>query len=101
MHENRAHPRKTAGGISFLGYRVFPDYILLKKPNVRRFSARMKRYAGQYRREAVRLKAFRQSLMSWIGYAAFADSFRLRRILFYKMRTVSYTHLTLPTIYSV
>jgi retron-type reverse transcriptase len=83
----RLHPAKSVifpvgQGIRFLGYRVFPTHRLLAKENVRRFRRRLRKMQGQYARHEISLAHARQRVMSWIGHARQADTFRLRRRLF-------------------
>jgi retron-type reverse transcriptase len=83
----RLHPKKSVifpvkDGIRFLGYRVFPTHCLLPKENVRRFRRRVRTMQHEY---AVGLASFAeiyQRLMSWVGHAKQADTYRLRCRLF-------------------
>jgi retron-type reverse transcriptase len=83
----RLHPAKSvvfpvSQGIRFLGYRVFPTHRLLAKENVWRFRRRLRRLQSQYARHEISLAHARQRVMSWIGHARQADTYRLRRRLF-------------------
>jgi retron-type reverse transcriptase len=83
----RLHPRKNtifpvAEGIRFLGYRVFPAHRLLVKENVWRFLRRVRRMQQDYSDGNTTLPEIRQRLMSWIGHASHADTYRLRHDLF-------------------
>jgi hypothetical protein len=83
----RLHPAKTvvfpvADGIRFLGYRVFRTHRLLVKENVWRFRRRLRKLQEQYTRNEISWHELRQRVMSWIGHARQADTFRLRERLF-------------------
>jgi len=86
-HRLRLHPTKNAifpvtQGIRFLGYRVFPTHRLLIRENVRRFRRRAGRMQDQYAHRRLDLADIRQRLMSWVGHANQADTYRLQRRLF-------------------
>jgi retron-type reverse transcriptase len=83
----RLHPTKNvvfpaAQGISFLGYRVYPSHRLLVKENVWRFRRRLRRMQRQYARHVISLDDARVRIVSWIGHARQADTYRLRQRLF-------------------
>lgn len=85
IHENNAHPNPADHGVVFLGYMLFMDGILLKRMNIVRFTRRMKRYAILVKKGEGDFKNIRQSVMSWLGYAKFADSYMIRRIILGKL----------------
>ena len=69
-------------GIRFLGYRVFPTHRLLAKENVRRFRRRVRGMQEDYAAGRVSYAEIYQRLMSWIGHARQANTYRLRCRLF-------------------
>ena len=83
----RLHPTKTVvfpvkEGIRFLGYRVFPTHRLLPKENVWRFRRRVRGMQEDYATGRVSFAKIYQRLMSWIGHARQANTYRLRCRLF-------------------
>jgi hypothetical protein len=83
----RLHPAKSVifpvrCGIRFLGYRVFPTHRLLPKDNVRRFRRRVRAMQDQYAAGAMSFAEVYQRLMSWVGHAKQANTYRLRERLF-------------------
>ncbi|MFH1233668.1 MAG: reverse transcriptase domain-containing protein [Patescibacteria group bacterium] len=81
-----AHPKKcnilpTRCGIDFLGYIVFKNFRLLRKSSVKRFTKRMKFYRKRVLGGKMPLEKFSQSLNSWLSYAKFGNSWRLREHL--------------------
>jgi retron-type reverse transcriptase len=83
----RLHPNKCAvfpvkDGIRFLGYRVFPTHRLLPKENVRRFRRRVRGMQEDYAARRVSYAEIYQRLMSWVGHAQQANTYRLRCRLF-------------------
>lgn len=84
------HPRKAnifpiEKGINFLGYQNFKDYRLLRKNTVKRFIKRTKVYQKRLNKELMSCEKFNNSLQSWIAYAEFGSSWRLRKNLSAKL----------------
>jgi retron-type reverse transcriptase len=87
----KLHPRKNTilpvkDGFRFLGYRVFQTHRLLAKNNVWRFLRRVRKMQKDYSNGRATLPEIRQRLMSWVGHAQQADTHRLRRHLFGRIR---------------
>jgi RNA-directed DNA polymerase len=87
----RLHPGKSVifavkEGIRFLGYRVFTTHRLLPKENVRRFRRRVRSMQDDYAVGRVAFAEVYQRLMSWIGHARQANTYRLRCRLFDTIR---------------
>lgn len=59
---------KGLEGVDFCGYRIWPDYILPRKRNVRRMRKRLRRMARLYTSGAVKMPAIEQVLASHLGY---------------------------------
>ena len=85
IHRDKSVVFPCDRGIRFLGYRVFPTHRLLVKENVHRFRRRMRRMQAAYAAGRIGLEAIRPRIMSWIGHARHADTYRLRADLFRKM----------------
>lgn len=64
--------------IDFLGYRIWPEYRLLRKANVRRTRRKFKKLMRLYREGKIGLEDIRPAIASWIGHAKHADAWRLR-----------------------
>ncbi len=80
------HPRKatlypTLKGVDVLGYRVFPDFKLLRNDNGHRFYRKLRGMAKAYR-QGIPFTDFNPSVQSWIGHAMQADTEGLRRQIF-------------------
>lgn len=83
----RLHPAKSVvfpvtDGIRFLGYRVFATHRLLPKENVRRLRRRVKGMQRAYTTGHASWGEIYQRLMSWVGHARQANTYRLRCRLF-------------------
>jgi hypothetical protein len=67
--------RRCQDGVTFLGWRLFPDRARLLRANVVRVRRRLRRLAEEYHAGRFRFEA-------WLGHAGFGDTWRLRRQLF-------------------
>ena len=82
----RLHPHKcqifpVQCGTDFLGYRVFPEYRLVRGDNITRFRRRMCKLQEDYTKGKISLLNISQSIQSWIGHVSHADSYGLRKKL--------------------
>jgi RNA-directed DNA polymerase len=81
-----SHPRKsqiylTAGGVAFLGYKIYPTHRLIVSANIKRERKRLKKYLAMLKAGLIDWPKLLRSIRSWLGYARHADSFNLRRRL--------------------
>lgn len=86
----KLHPKKcfvapVAGGIQFLGFKVYPDHRLLRKESVIKFKKRMKHYQKLFKRGEITLEEITVSMRSWIAHASHGDTYRLRKQLFSRL----------------
>ena len=80
------HPRKSRvyrcrEGVTFLGWRVFPDRARLVRGNLVRFRRRMRRLQQAYGENLIRPEEVQQRVRAWIAHAAHGDTWELRRQL--------------------
>ncbi len=68
--------------VDFLGYRIFPEYRLLRKANVKRTRRKLCKFARLYAAGIMNLSEITPSVMSWLGHAKHADTHRLRNRIF-------------------
>ena len=83
----RLHPRKAnvvpvRQGLDVLGYRVFPDFRLLRNDNGHRFTRKLRGFARSYAAGKADLRDFSPHLFSWLGHVRHADSEGLRERIF-------------------
>jgi hypothetical protein len=81
LHEERAQVYPVTAGIPWLGFRVFPTHIRLKRRNVKAFGRRLRAQRDAYRAGQITHDQIRASLKAWIAHAKHADTHRLRRAL--------------------
>ena len=78
VHPRKTLVRRTADGIPFLGWRVFPTQRRLKRANVRAFTQRFYAQGLAYQRGELALADWTRRTHSWVAHAAHGDTFRLR-----------------------
>jgi len=84
LHLNKCQIRPVQAGQRFLGQIVFPTHRLLASENVRRFARRMHGFRKNYAHGEITIPEIRHSLMSWLGHARQANTWKLRRRLLAK-----------------
>ncbi len=87
IHEDRAHPVPVQTGLTFLGFRVFPDHRLLKRPKGITYRRHLKGLWRRFQGGAITRKEGRASVMAWIGHVKHGDTWGLRRAVFRGLRT--------------
>jgi len=85
------HPEKSRiiplkRGITFLGFRIFSKYRLLKKSNARRIWKRLEKFKQKYDKGEMSRADIVKSLEGWLAYAEFANTYTLRRRIIEKFR---------------
>lgn len=83
------HPEKSGivplkRGITFLGFRLFHKYRLLKKSNTRRIWKRLEIFGQRYEEGRISKCDVVRSMEGWIAYAEFANTYNLRKRVFNK-----------------
>lgn len=81
LHPKKAEVFPIEKGIDFLGYVIRGNKRFLRKSTVKRIVKKRKRYAVLFRRGVMPEERIRNALVSWRGYAKFADAYRLRKKL--------------------
>lgn len=77
------HPDKTdilplRYGITFLGYRIFYHYKLLRKRNKRHFIKEFNKKLELYKKGLIRKEMLFEQLKGWFGYAQWANTYNFR-----------------------
>jgi retron-type reverse transcriptase len=79
LSKNDIFPVKQ--GIDFLGYRHFPDHILVRKSTAKRIRLRMKALPGKLIRGDISSDQYRSSIASTDGWLQWANSYNFKRSL--------------------
>ncbi len=79
----RLHPRKcrvyrTADGVTFLGFRIFPNHRLLDKGNALRMRRKIRQWQKLYGQGRIDLEYIHPRMQSWIAHASHGNTYRLR-----------------------
>ena len=86
LHPKKADIFPVDRSVDFLGYRIFRNHRLLRKSSVKRFIKRVKIYRKRMENTLMTEEKFNQSLDSWLAYARFGNSWRLRQNLSEKLK---------------
>lgn len=82
LHARKRTVFPVSEGCDFMGYRIWPTHRRLRPQNGYRFQRRLKAMARDYRAGEETRAHIHASVMSWIGHAAHADTWGLRRAVF-------------------
>ena len=79
LSKNRVFPVRQ--GIDFLGYRHFPNYVLLRKSSVKRIKKRLAKLPELLSLEKISPLQFQSSIASTKGWLLWCNSYNLSQIL--------------------
>ncbi|MDE1824783.1 MAG: RNA-directed DNA polymerase [Candidatus Micrarchaeota archaeon] len=79
LHKEKTKILPLHAGITFLGFRVFRDYKLLKKSNARRIWKRLEVFTKRCQDGLMTNEDASKSLDGWLAYARFANTYNLRK----------------------
>jgi retron-type reverse transcriptase len=82
LHEGKSRSHCTASGITFLGWRIFPDHRRLVRGNVVRFRRRIRALQRRFGAGEAGWDEVLARLQSWNAHAAHGDTWRLREQIF-------------------
>lgn len=82
LHPGKGVISRTCDGTRFLGYRVFPEYRRLPRPNVVRMRRRLRYLQAGYAVGRLGWEDVRRSVAGWWGHASHADTRGLQQRLF-------------------
>jgi RNA-directed DNA polymerase len=78
LHNRKTHIYPVSTGIPFLGFRLYPTYRRLKRPNVVRFKRRMRRLLAGFASRQIRFDRVQSSVDGWVAHARHGSTYRLR-----------------------
>ena len=78
MHPAKSRIHRCADGVTFLGWRLFPDRTRLVRENVTRFRGRIGKLQEEFKAGHIEWDDFRQSVRAWIAHAAHGGTWMLR-----------------------
>lgn len=88
LHPDKSKIIPIRKGITFLGFRVFPDFKLIKKSNVRRIWKRIEIFKEKYDKREITQEYVVRSMHGWLAYAKFANTYKFRKRVHYKLMEI-------------
>ena len=82
LHTRKSRVYRTKDGVTFLGWRVFPDHIRLVRDNVVRFRRRLRRLCAEYEQGVWEWNQIDARVRAWMAHAAHGDTWKLREQIF-------------------
>ncbi|NJM57724.1 MAG: RNA-directed DNA polymerase [Synechococcales cyanobacterium RU_4_20] len=82
IHPVKSQLFETRHGSNFLGFRVMPDRIRVRKENLRRGRRRLQQLQADYTSGDMSFKQLDQSIQSWIAHLNHGDTWQLRKKIF-------------------
>ncbi len=79
LHPEKSEIYPLRNGITFLGYRIFYYYKLLRKRNINYFLRRLNEKINLYRCGLIEKKDLESFLQGWFGYSKFANTYNFRK----------------------
>jgi len=79
LHKDKSRVLDLERGITFLGFRIFPHYTLLRKGNINRFNNKLKELKILYREDQISREKVVECLEGWLEYSSHADTFKYRK----------------------
>ncbi len=81
LHPKKIILRKFKSGVDFLGYIVFPNYILPRTKTKRRLISKIKSRINDYKEGKINEIKLNQTIQSYFGYLSHVNSYKLRQEL--------------------
>jgi retron-type reverse transcriptase len=87
LHPNKSFVQNTKNGISFVGYRIFYDYVLIRGSTLIHFRKKHKKRLKQFKTGRITKEELRQSELSFKGHMKHANTWNLQKMLREKVFT--------------
>jgi len=81
LHENEAQVFPVATGVPFLGWRVYPDHLRLKRRNAVAFQRRFSLLLREYASGEIPLQRVDAAVQGWIAHVQHGQTWGLRRAI--------------------
>lgn len=82
IHAGKSRVYHTSDGLTFLGWRVFPNRLRLARANVRRFRRRLRGMQAAWGSREIEWADVTARVRAWIAHAEHGHTWRLRESLF-------------------
>jgi len=74
---------KDIQGVNFCGYKINEKRLKIRHTSKCRMKRKLKRYTKQLKEGKITLPEIQRSIAGWLGYVKHADSYNLRKSMFY------------------
>jgi retron-type reverse transcriptase len=82
LHPRKSRVYRTRDGVTFLGWRVFPERTRLVRGNVARFRRRLGRLCREYQQGVRDWDQIHPRVRAWMAHAAHGNTWKLREQIF-------------------
>ena len=79
IHPEKSNILPLRNGITFIGYRIFYHYKLLRKRNIKHFERKFKQKLELCKEGILNKKDLLDGLNGWFGYSKWANTYNLRQ----------------------
>ena len=79
LHPDKSEIHALRDGVTFLGYRIFYHYKLLRKRNIKHFRKRLNKKIILYNEGSLEYKKLEGFLNGWFGYSKSANTYNFNR----------------------
>lgn len=86
LHPQKSKVAPLSAGVTFLGFRIFYQYKLLKKSNRKRIIQRIAQFVEQYQSGHISEEEMFERLEGWNAYAMYANTYAFRTMLMKHVR---------------
>jgi len=81
LHPDKIIYRKFASGVDFLGYIIFPRYILPRTKTKRRLLKKIRQKVREYKEKKITYERLNQTIQSYLGFLGHANTYKFRQDL--------------------
>ena len=74
---------KSVQGVNFCGYKINEHRLKIRNTSKYRMKRKLKKYTRQLKDGEITLPEIQRSIAGWLGYVKHADSYNLRKSMFY------------------
>ena len=78
LHSDKSNIIPLRNGVTFLGYRIFYYYKLLRKKNIKTFNRKFEKILKSYENKELTKEQIIEQLQGWFGYAQWANTYKFR-----------------------
>ena len=79
LHPSKSHVLRLSGGINFLGFRIFYNYKLVRKSNLKNFERKFNRLRILFDEGVIGREKALRSLEGWLAYCSHANTYKYRK----------------------